>query len=379
MYSGSDLQTKLQETAKRAVALKSACNNEESTKLYLVLPFLGALGYDYTNPYEVYPEHAADFDVEYPDKVDIAILRDGIPSIAIEVKKAGTPIDLHRGQLARYFNALPSVKLGIITDGLVYAFYVDSDAPNIMDDDPFLVLDLERIASSNIDVEALDAVSALTKPLFQPQLVAQKAQDKLLKHRLKSWFLEEARSPSQEFCRLALERVGLKNVRSSTIQRHYAPIVLSAFEESLVVPVVSALRSAKDYQQTHQGAAESIEPRIVTTDRELSVYNFVRRRLSFLVKNESYFDAIERIQYRDYIGHFAVYYEQVKKGRLFDFIEGADGYDRYIFPDQIGVIITSNLRDLDKPLLSIFVDRVQQLGTRDASSSSTATKANRAG
>ena len=70
--------------AKRSVGLMKVCGNEESTKLYLVLPLLGLLGYDYSNPYEVYPEHVADFDPRQPNKVDLAILRDGKPVIAVE-------------------------------------------------------------------------------------------------------------------------------------------------------------------------------------------------------------------------------------------------------------------------------------------------------
>ena len=52
----NELRAGLVAIAKRSVGLMSACGNEESTKLYLVLPILGLFGYDYSNPYEVYPQ-----------------------------------------------------------------------------------------------------------------------------------------------------------------------------------------------------------------------------------------------------------------------------------------------------------------------------------
>ena len=70
----NELRAGLCALAKRSVGLMSACGNEESTKLYLALPMLGLLGYDYSNPYEVYPEHMAHFDPAKPVKADLAIM-----------------------------------------------------------------------------------------------------------------------------------------------------------------------------------------------------------------------------------------------------------------------------------------------------------------
>ena len=59
MTTANELRAGLLAVAKRSVSIMSGCSNEQSTKLYLVLPMLGLLGYDYTNPFEVFPEHAA--------------------------------------------------------------------------------------------------------------------------------------------------------------------------------------------------------------------------------------------------------------------------------------------------------------------------------
>ena len=78
--------------------------------------------------------------------MDFAILKDTQPVIAIECKALGIPLKDERGQLRSYFNAAPTVKMGVLADGLVYEFYADSDEPNMMDQTAFLALDLREVA-----------------------------------------------------------------------------------------------------------------------------------------------------------------------------------------------------------------------------------------
>ena len=136
----------------------SACGNEESTKLYLALPMLGLLGYDYSNPYEVYPEHMAHFDPNKPIKVDLAIMRDGQPVIGIECKKVGSDLIEPRAEIRTYYNALPTTRLAILTNGIVFEFFVDSVDPNVMDDEPFLTLDLDTVSRNGVSDEVLETL-----------------------------------------------------------------------------------------------------------------------------------------------------------------------------------------------------------------------------
>lgn len=362
--TATELRARLMAHARRSLTLGPSCSNEESTKLYLVLPFLGLLGYDFTNPYEVYPEHAADFANDNPNKVDLAILRGGEPIIAVEVKRAGTEITDHTGQLAGYFNALATVKLGVITNGIVYAFHVDSDAPNMMDEEPFFTLDLETIASAGLaDDEMLETLLSITKSHFDPSAMAEAAHVRLVKRRLRKVLVEEARAPSESFCRFVLEQIGIRNIRAAAIERYYAPMIKAAFEESLVMPVVRKL------QADPQGAAKGIGlnlhqtgQRVITTEREIAIFGYIRRRLAFLVAEEAQFNAIEAVHYKDYVGKFAIYYENVRKGRMFDFIEGSDGYDKYVFPEPFGEIVTNNIYEIDDALRATFIARVRELG-----------------
>lgn len=363
MTTANELRAGLSALAKRSVSIMTACANEESAKLYLVLPFLGLLGYDYANPYEVYPEHIADFDPSGLNRVDLAVLLDGSPAIAVEVKGVGSDLSDARGQLRGYFNALPSVKLAILTNGILFEFFVDSTEPNIMDDEPFLTLDLETAARAGVSDEVLETLSCATKGCFDPETVAEAAHIQLVKKRLRTVFVEEAKSPTEGFCRLALDRIGIKSVRRSAIDRYYAPMIKTAFEESLVQPVVERLRKehACDIRASSIGFAQ-IGQRVETTERELSVIAYVRRRLAYLADDETHYNAIELVGYKDYVGKLVVFYDRERKGRIFDFIEGCDGFDKFVFPEPIGEIVTNSLTEIDSALKAVFSARVRELG-----------------
>jgi hypothetical protein len=82
MDTPGELHARLAAIAERSAAVKSACTNEESTKLYLVLPVIGALGYNYTDPFVVQPEYAADFRDGPQERVDYVIMGEDEPMIA---------------------------------------------------------------------------------------------------------------------------------------------------------------------------------------------------------------------------------------------------------------------------------------------------------
>lgn len=361
-----ELRDALANIAARSATIKSACTNEESTKLNLVLPIIVALGYDYRNPFEVQPEYAADFRDEMRERVDFVIVRDGNPVIAIECKKVGTDLSVNRGQLRAYFTALPTVSLGILTDGLKFEFFVDCEAPNIMDSEPFLTLDLEAATRSPIPADVIETLFTITQSQFRPEDIAEAAEMRLLAKRVRSVLLQEIREPSEEFCLHLLQRLGLRNVRRASVKCRYGSLVRSAFEEALVLPILETLRTSRMQSDAEALPSGDLDERIVTTDRELAVYRYVCRRLAFLSADEHQFAAIERVQHRDYVGKFAVYYENVRKGRLFDFVAGDNGYDKFVFPDPYGEVITNAMIDIDEPLRATFSQRVRELGSSRA-------------
>lgn len=359
----SELNSRLTAIAARLPSIRSICTNEESTKLFLVLPVLSALGYDVADPTVVQPEYAADFRDGISDRVDYAILRDGVPVIAVECKKASSELSGHRGQLRSYFTALEGVRLGILTNGLRFEFFVDCEKSNIMDEEPFVTLDMEAAAQGQFPSDVLEALAAVTKTGFHPATISELAELRLTSKRLRAVLMQEVREPSPEFCRVILKMAGFEHVRRARIESLYSSMVRNAFEEAFVLPVLEHLRTAEGNQDGVAPTSDVIAQRIVTTDRELAVYRYACRRLAYLAGDEYQFAAIEHVHYRDYVGKFAVFYRSIYKGRLFDFIEGGNGYDKYIFPEPFGEILTSTMADIDRPLKAVFAQRIGELGS----------------
>jgi predicted type IV restriction endonuclease len=362
MSERGELNSKLSAIAERMSTIRSICTNEESTKLFLVLPVLSALGYDVADPAVVQPEYSADFRDDLTDRIDYVIMRDDVPVIAIECKKVGAVLSSHRGQLRAYFTALQSVRLGILTNGLRFEFFVDCENANVMDEEPFMTLDMEAAAQGAIPADVLEALAATTRDGFHPAAISELAELRLTSKRLRAVVMQEVREPSLDFCRVILKMAGFEHVRRSRIESLYSSMVRNAFEEAFVLPVLEHLRTTQADPGATAPMSDVAAQRIITTDRELAVYRFVCRRLAYLAGDEYQFAAIEHVHYRDYVGKFAVYYRSVNKGRLFDFIEGGNGYDKYIFPEPFGEILTSTMADIDRPLRAVFAQRIGELG-----------------
>jgi hypothetical protein len=367
MTAANELRTGLLALAKRSVAIMTACANVESTKLYLVLPFLGLLGYDYMDPFEVYPDHIAPTDPSRQARADFAILRHAAPVIAVACRRAGTDLFDDHGTLRRYFEALPEVRLAILTNGVRFEFYVDATTPGIMDDEAFLTLDLETIARTGIADATVETLLAATKAEFDPDTIAEAAHVALIKQRLHAAFIEEARGPSEAFCRFALERIGLKSAPKRIVERYYAPLIKSAFEETIATLSVATLRNlAASDAGTKTAGFHQLSGRIGVIDRELFIVAYVRRRLAYLVESETQYRAIDTISAKNYVGRLVVFVGNERKGRLFEYVEGADGDHKFVFSEPYGAIVTSDLGDIDAALKVTFEGRLRELGGETA-------------
>ena len=372
--------------AERTVNLASRCANEESTKLFLILPFLHFLGYDDRNPDEVCPEHAADFSEKYKNRVDFAILKNEKPVIAIECKAVGLPLRDERGQLRSYFNAAPSVKMGVITDGIVYEFYADSNEPNMMDPAAFLTVDMREIAKGKIENSTEEGLKGLQKLNFDPDNIGAEAKRKLIFNNMVQQIARLAEEPSEAFVRLLLQSAGLQHVRQKALTE-FSDLTKSAFREFVNLKILRRLDlptkeiesekpvSALETMSGEAGGLTLHNDGIVTTDVELSVFNFAKRRLSFLVKDELLFEEIENIAYRNYRGKFVVFFKKERSGRLFEFYENGKKTYRFDFGDNGGEILTDKLADIDRLLVAAFAKRVAEL-TAMPKQPKTASKAN---
>lgn len=140
----------------------AAIQTEEATKNAFVMPFIhSVLGYDVFDPTEVTPEYVCDVGTKKGEKIDYAILKNGEVQILVECKKIGEPLNVnHAGQLFRYFH-VTNARIAILTNGQIFKFFTDLDAPNKMDEKPFLELDLLEI-----DEHSVPELLKLTKSAF---------------------------------------------------------------------------------------------------------------------------------------------------------------------------------------------------------------------
>jgi hypothetical protein len=100
---------------------------------------------------------------------------------------------------------------------------------------------------------------------------------------------------------------------------------------------------------------------LVPSAFELETFQYIKRRLSFLVKEDRLFDEIDEIEHKKYKGKFVVFYKRERAGRIFDFYEGkAKKYTFDFGQGGGGDISTENLAEVDKVLGAAFSKRVQE-------------------
>lgn len=353
---------------------------EAATQQYLILPFVQLLGYDPLDPDEVIPESHASFSDKFKNRVDYAICQGGQPVIAIECKKVGTLVEANRGELKGYFNAVPTVKLGILTDGLVYQLYTDTGLENLMDDTPFAVVDLSEIAREQIEQTAFDALSKLRKGTFDPAYVGADAKRRIYTATYADALDKCLANPDERFVRTMMDVAGIGGRRTGRMVEEHAPIIRNAAEVLLDRKILERVGFAdrKDLVKMRPEVPPPVIPAgepepstvagtetgVVTTETEVQVFEYVRTRLPFLIAgDEALFAQLAHVRPVDHKTVFCVFYKQERKGRLFNFREGRSPRFRFEFAgDGAPVLETDSLSDIDQPLLTVYRQRVAELG-----------------
>jgi hypothetical protein len=363
--------------AKTAVERAGRAQNEEATKQFLIIPFLQLLGYDPLDPDDVIPEADASFSDKFKNRVDYAICKESVPVIAVEAKKVGSLTDANRGELKGYYNAVPTVKLGILTDGLTYQLYSDTEEENLMDNEPFAGVDLAEVAQEQIADDAFDALLKLRRETFDPADIGADARRKIFISAYVDTLDKAFKNPNERFVRTLMDMAGIEGRRMPRLLEEHTLYIKEAintfFDKKLLERVGFADRSdivkvppsetppPPPTQEIPQGTAESSD--IVTTEAEMEVYEYVKHRLPFLItRDEDLFRKLDHIYFKDFRGTFTISYKQDRKGLLLNFKEGSEQKYRFDFSDSGEIVTTDNLSDIDEKLLTVFMKRVEELG-----------------
>ena len=348
----SELKSKLQKHAVLCVEQSRFCKTEEATKQSLVLRFFSMLGYDVFNMQEVIPEFSTGFSDKIKKRADYVIAKNGEPSIIVECKSTDTALEnVDKGQLKEYFTTCKSVKLAILTNGIVYEFYADCKETNIMDETPFVVLDMENICKNGVSDETVNAVSHFVKSELEPTRIKDEAKKKLIDSAIMKFLEKNSKDPSDQFVKLVLVSTGIFKVVTSNIIKNYKKVLIrtiNAFIESNIRERI--LLTAEKHEVEPVDNLEGI----VTTEGELKVYNYAIKRLAFLVDSDELYDGLRDIRYQDYKTTFVVYYKKIVDGRLFNLKELENGLFNFSFPILQREITTAELRDIDEALLTSY-------------------------
>lgn len=312
-----DFKDQIKHLSDKIANQKDNILNEEATKTSFIMPMIAALDYDVFNPFEVVPEMDCDL-TKRGDKIDYAIMKDNIPILLIECKHCRQNLDLHSTQLAKYY-AASNARFGVLTNGIEYRFYADLEKQNIMDEKPFLVVDMLNLTDTDIE-----QLKKFHKSYYNEQEILSTAQELQIIIQVKELLTKNFQNPDDEFTRYFVKCINDWKSSSKLIEQ-YKPIVKKSIA-SIINDIIAdrllnvAMKNGNSTDehmqdvnvcnnaQTEHSETEKLpdgvvfqdkEKGIITTQEEIDAYNIVRSIL------RQYID-VKRIQFNDYKSYFTI-------------------------------------------------------------------------
>lgn len=296
-----DLIDRLKAIGERVEKLKDQVNTEEATKTAFVMPFIAALGYDLFDPTEVIPEFIADIGVKKGEKVDYCIQRDNTPAIIIECKHWKDVLTNHNSQLHRYFH-VTSARFAILTNGILYRFYTDLDALNVMDEKPFLEFSIDKLNDAIVN-----ELKKFTKGNFDIEQIVNNASDLKYSKEIKSILSHEFQDPSEDFVRYFASKVYSGRLTSKVLEQ-FKGLVLNSIKNLLSDMISGRLEKALESEKNSKEDTVSIaeagpiaeeKPEIETTTEEIQGFRIIQ---AILMKHID----LSRVTYRDTKTYFGI-------------------------------------------------------------------------
>lgn len=305
-----DFKDQIKQFADRISVLKENILTEEATKNAFIMPFIQLLGYDVFNPMEVIPEMDCDLVRKKGDKLDYAIMQEGEPILLIECKHWQQNLDLHATQLQKYFVA-SKAKFGLLTNGVVYRFYADLEKENIMDDVPFLEINMETLREAQIE-----ELKKFHKSYFNVDNILSSASELKYMSEIKKVIRAEFTEPSADLVRMLTKRVYEGAVTQKILDQFMALTkraltshINDILSERLNIAIQGTDTSVEanptiekvDAPQTEEDTSEDEnKPKIITTEEEMEGYYIVKSICREVIDSE-------RITYRDALSYFAIF------------------------------------------------------------------------
>ena len=248
--------------AKSLVLKKKGITTEETSKMALILPFLRFLGYDIENPQELKAEYSSDVGVKKSEKIDLAVFIENEIKMLIECKPANIKLTSnHQDQLYRYFS-VSDVKIGVLTNGIVYQFFTDYDNPGRMDENPFLEIDLRTLNDSKIE-----SLKLFTKDNFSLEKIQEHVEELKYRQLIHKTLIEEITNPSDELIHVIAKKVYPGILREQR-KKYFEKIIKEELKDV----------SDNDYELDSSD--------IITIDEEMEAFYIVRAVVSEIIDSE---------------------------------------------------------------------------------------------
>lgn len=268
------------------------------------------------NPLEVKPEYIADFGKKKGEKVDYAIFKDGTPIIFIEAKTLSEKLDNHDAQLARYYNATPQVRIAILTNGIIYKFFTDLNSNNMMDQSPFLTIDITNLSATDIEV-----LTNFRKESFETESLVRYAEELIYTTNLNAKLKDIFKNPPDDFIRFLIKDFSDTRITSNVIDR-FRPIVKKSIYHAILEivshglfqqeaapsdepAIISQAMPVEDAIKTSVENQHEAGRRVTTTSEELASLELIRRILVKYGKDTS------ALASKDTTAYFAVFIRNI--------------------------------------------------------------------
>ncbi|BAY77387.1 hypothetical protein NIES25_38490 [Nostoc linckia NIES-25] len=287
---------------------------EEATKMALIIPFLSAIGYDIYDPSEVKPEYVADFATRRAgqfEKVDYALAINNNIVMLVEAKARGQKAEAHDGQLRKYFNALVTTKVAVVTNGIEYRFFTDLRDKNVMDKEPFFTFNILEYDSKDID-----NLKVFHRDSFDVAAITNHAEEIIYVKGMTQLVGNILRSPSEKFIHFLVSELRASdpkfefpgNINTKVIDK-FKPIVKKSIQGSLLDLMTSSLSREMSQPvkvevepeiEEEEQPQDPQESRIVTTAEEIEAFDKIKA-ITQTSKSYSF-----ELKYKDTASYFGI-------------------------------------------------------------------------
>ena len=108
---------------------------------------------------------------------------------------------------------MPTVKLGILTDGIIYQLFSDTEQENLMDNEPFASVDLSQVAQEQITDDAFDALMKVRRDTFNPEDIGADARRKIFISAYVDTLAKAFRDPDERLVRTLMDMANIEGRR----------------------------------------------------------------------------------------------------------------------------------------------------------------------